>query len=224
MKKTLLSLSLLTLAKGPHADAAVVLASWQYPAATKEGSGPVAATNLNAAVSTASMTRGPGLVDPSPTLAAWETNGTTEASATAAQTANDYYQIVLTPQSGQTLSIASIDTSIESRGAGTIVMTAFTFDGTDYSSAYDSGASGFSADGAFNLDYSAATELQNFTSAVTLRFTVHRTGTSDGYHELGTEDNLTDLDFAINGTVVPEPSSALLGSLAALFLLRRKRG
>ncbi len=224
MKKTIL-LPLLVLGSAFQANAAVVLASWQYPENVKEGSGPVDATGLNMAVTSAVMTRASGLVDPSPTLAAWETNGTNETSAADAQTNNDYYQVILTPASGQTLSLTSVDTSIESRGAGTIIMTAFTFDNSTWSSAIDSDESAVGPnDGVISLDLSGATQLQNFTSAVTLRFTVHKTGNSDGYHELGTEDNLMDLDFAINGNVVPEPSTALLGCLAlgGLALLRRR--
>lgn len=64
------------------------------------------------------------------------------------------------------------------------------------------------------LDLSGAA-FQNLTTATTFRIY--------GWDNISTSGNLRVDDVQLNGTVVPEPSTALLGSLGVLILLRRRR-
>jgi hypothetical protein len=64
------------------------------------------------------------------------------------------------------------------------------------------------------LDLSGAA-FQNITTATTFRIY--------GWDNISTSGNLRVDDVQLNGTVAPEPSTALLGSLGVLALLRRRR-
>jgi hypothetical protein len=72
-----------------------------------------------------------------------------------------------------------------------------------------------------DLALSGLTDLQN--NSVTFTFTADN-GTNTSYTSGNANDRRTIFDdITITGAVVPEPSAALLGSLGALTLLRRRR-
>jgi hypothetical protein len=75
------------------------------------------------------------------------------------------------------------------------------------------------------IDLSAIPSLQNVAAGTPVTFRVVTWGATNtgGTWYLNDPLDTTPNDFIINGTVIPEPSSALLGGLGLLALLRRRR-
>lgn len=224
----------------PFASAAV-LAGWDFDpltgGANNFGTSPLTATTAASGVTIGGLTRGSG-IGTTGTGAGNAWGGmdftTTSPSFATALAASEYVTFTLTADAGKTVSLSDIGAYNIRRsssgpttgqwqyqvGAGAFsdIGTAITW-GTTTTSAGNSKAS---------IDLSAITALQDVTAGtvITIRLVTWGASGSAGTFYLNDPSNTPGDDFTLNGTVttpVPEPATALLGTIGIIGLLRRRR-
>lgn len=130
------------------------------------------------------------------------------ASAELAISGNRYFSISLGPTSGNNINFTNFVFSSQASGTGP--STIFVRSSID-SFATDLG-SPTAAGGTISL---AGASFQNVSTATEFRVYGFGASTSLGTFSIN--------DFTFNGSVIPEPSAALLGGIGLIALLRRRR-
>lgn len=130
------------------------------------------------------------------------------ATLTAAITGNDFFTFTLTPTAGNSISFTNLVFNGQRSSSGP---TTFSIRSSVDSFATEIDSSTVAGK---TVDLSGAT-FQNRTVATEFRFF--------GFGATATTGTGSINDFTFNGSVVPEPSTALLGALGMLGLLRRRR-
>lgn len=224
------------LAAATQSSSAAVLAGWDFSPLSGASSTSLAATTAASNLTVGNLTRGSGISTPGSGAAntfggdGFITSSPTEA---AAITANEFVTVAITASTGFTVSFSDIAAYNIRRsstgpttgqwqyqlGAGSFVDigTDITW-GTTTSSAGNAKAS---------IDLSGISALQNIAASTAVTFRVvtwGATGATGTWYLNDPADTVAN-DFIINGSVtaVPEPSTALLGGLGLLALLRRRR-
>ncbi len=143
----------------------------------------------------------------------------------AAVTNNVFFNFTVTPVSGASISFDNISGLVRRSATSSVRGFRIISDKTGSTVLAEDSAVAASRGGPFEnftpdsgtLTLSGVSALQNVTTATT--FTVFVNPGSSG-----TDGRTLDFDsIAVNATVVPEPSTALLSCVGALALLRRKR-
>ena len=154
-----------------------------------------------------------------------DTTGSTEANALAD---DDFFSVTLSATNvGETLNLSSVTFSLTATNDNTELFTTTAYlqssvGGFGTGNAVISGTgnsatqnvAGTSAASSASFDLSAPA----FQGLSTITFQVRFADTTNSNGDLARFDN-----FTVNGTVVPEPSAAVLGGLGMLALLRRRR-
>lgn len=225
IKSNLLALAL-TAASIATVNAATI-AAWNTTGLSGVTSGALAATTLDANVGSASLDRGAGITASSLSNG-YASSGWADSKANAIS-GDDFLLVSFSaPTVGYTLSFESIQLNFRNTSTGVRAMQwQYSLDG--FSTAGIDVGSEFTLPGATTVadygpvDLSGVTALQGITTGVSFRLLGwNDTGNlgSGGTGAVGTSsgDNLV-----FTGTVVPEPTTALLGGLGMLVLLRRRR-
>jgi len=206
---------------------AATIAAWNTTELSGITAGALAATTRDTNIASASLDRGVGLTATSLTNG-YASSGWA-ASKEAAISGGDFYIITIAaPTAGYNMSFASIDLNFRNTNTGVRSMQwqfsldGFATAGTDVGSVFTLPGETTTADyGPVNL--SGVTALQNITTAVSFRLlgwndTGNLAGGGTGAIGTSAGDNLV-----FSGTVIPEPTTTLLGGLSMLALLRRRR-
>lgn len=221
-----------------QSSSAAVLAGWDFDplagGSNNFGASPLAATTAAANLTVGGLTRGTGIGTTGTGAGnAWGGNDftiTTPSEATAI-TANEFATLTITANTGFTVSysdIAAYNIRRSNTGPTTgqwqyqLGAASFVDIGTDITWGGTTTAAG-NAQTSINL--SGITALQNVAAgtAVTFRVVTWGATATGGTWYLNDPAGAAGNDFIVNGTVIPEPSAALLGGLGLLALLRRRR-
>lgn len=213
----------------PSANAAVVISNFQFT------SGSSASTDAEANTTTSDITFGGGIVGAAFTgdrleidgadTTAQDTTNTLVAQLNNAITNEMYFTFTVTIPNTQTVNLTDLTfnygTDNTTNDFVYFATGSFT-DKTGFATADDSLSDIFvngetRASAPIAADLSSITSLQNLTNT-TVEFRLY---VSDGSNS-ATRIHLFD-DVSLSGTVVPEPSTALLGGVGMLALLRRRR-
>ena len=143
------------------------------------------------------------------------TENTGDRTLADAITDQVYYSFTITPLAGQVINFDTFTAYTDKNGGGATfeyhIMSSiggFTDSSTIDSSSHTSGVA--------NLSYDISS-LTNVSTATEFRLYIRTDNYTNG-------SNLLDIDnIILTGTVIPEPSTALLGVFGGLLLLRRRR-
>lgn len=228
------------LAAVTQSSSAAVLAGWDFdPLAgglNNFGASPLSATTAAANLTVGGLTRGSGVGTTGTGAAnAWGGNDFIIATPTeaAAITANEFATVGITASTGFTVSydnIAAYNIRRSATGPSTgqwqyqLGSGSFVDIGTDITWGGTTTAVG-NTQPLINLTGISALQNVAAGTAVTFRAVTWGATSTGGTWYLNDPVGAAGNDFVINGTVtaVPEPSSALLGGLGLLALLRRRR-
>lgn len=218
--------SLFTLALTAASVATVngaVLLEFDFSGATNTAASNTQSSTLNATgVVSSSMTRGAGIGNNN---AGNSFRGTGFSNDGIALTNTDFFQFTVAAATNYTLSIESISANLNGTGTfsaspGVTMAYAYSLDGTSFTLMDEFSRIG-SGTATYTLSTTEATALTDVDS-VTFRFFASGQTTTGGWG-LQSAASPGTIGLSVEGTAIPEPTTALLGGLGMLALLRRRR-
>lgn len=199
-----------------------------YPSVASTTNPTVPAANVDPNITADVLAQGGGLVANTGTSWNWNNWDTASTSAAAAVAAGDFWSWGFDVTGDVEISLATLDIRYDRSGTGpddveiTVAVNGgaatvvHTHDFADNADAYVAGG----------IDLTGIAELQSLVQGDSVAFTLaafnseSAAGTFDLEFHTGFADSA---GIVINGALVPESTSLLLGSLGLLALLRRRR-